>query len=256
MKKKLIMACTLIALCLSVCFAQPSAELGNQSKYVASTSWVASIAELAGIDGVISIAPANLKHPPEYEITADDMASVITAELFMYAGYEKMMKTIKEAAEVAPEKEIKVTTTNTLENLEAMVTMLSERAGTQQKAKERFASYKSMIEEARSRIKELGLDKLTVYANKNQSQLARDLGLNVVSEFGAAPLTSDQIADAAKSKYDIAIDNVHNPVASPIAEVSPNTVILTWRNFPDHLGDNALYNVIKDNIDMLFDAII
>lgn len=256
MKKKWILECLVIALCASVCFAQPSAELGNQSKYVASTSWVASIAELAGIDGVVSIAPANLKHPPEYEITADDMASVIKAELFMYAGYEKMMKTIKEAAEVAPEKVIQVKTTNTLENLETMAAMLSEKAGTQQKAKERFASYKAMIEEARSRIKELGLDKLTVYANTNQAQLARDLGLNVVSEFGAAPLTSNQIAEAARCKYDIAIDNVHNPVASPIADVSSDTVILTWRNFPDHIGDNALYNVIKDNIDMLFDAII
>jgi len=224
----------------------------SKASYVASTSWVAAIAELAGIDDVITIAPANLKHPPEYEITPDDMVNVLNATLFMHAGYEKMMNTISNAAGLNQDKIVKVKTTNTLENLSNMVSMLSAKAGTQEKAKERFGEYEKMIEEARSRIAASPNKDIEVYANKNQSQFAEDLGLNVVSTFGSGALTASQIEEASSKAYALVIDNLHSPVASPIAEVSPSSIILTWRNFPDHLGSNALYNVIKENLDSLW----
>ena len=44
---------------------------------VASTSWTAAFADLAGIDNVTSIAPASLRHPPEYEVTVRDRKSVV-----------------------------------------------------------------------------------------------------------------------------------------------------------------------------------
>ena len=50
-------------------FAEGAIESASTPKYVASTSWVAAIAEIAGLDGVDTVAPADLKHPPEYEIT-------------------------------------------------------------------------------------------------------------------------------------------------------------------------------------------
>ncbi len=250
--KKTLTAVLMLFVALSVCFAHPVTEVKESKTYVASTSWVAAIAELAGIDDIVCIAPANLKHPPEYEITAQDMVKVIKADLVMTAGYERMMKTINSAAEVDPAKVIKVKTTNTLENLRNMVSMLCELAGTQEIAAERFGAYSYMIEQSREKIKAEGYDKLTVYANTNQAEFARDLGLNVVATFGAGPLTAEQIADVAKNKYDLVIDNSHNPVASPVSEVSPSSVILVWSNFPDHLGNNALYEVVNKNLEMLF----
>ena len=65
-------------------------------------------------------------------------------------------------------------------------------------------------------------------------------------------LTSSQIEEAHDKAYPLVIDNVHNPVASPIAEVSPESVILTWRNFPDHTGNNVLYSVVKENLESLW----
>lgn len=255
--KKTFVVLIVILMAYGTCFAQGISESSenrtlSQENYVASTSWVAAIAELAGIDDVTTIAPANLKHPPEYEITADDMVSVINAKLFMHAGYEKMMKTISTAAELDESKIIKVKTTNTLENLSNMVTMLSEKAGTQELAAERFGAYKAMIEEARARIAASPNKDVEVYANTNQAEFARDLGLNVVSTFGSGALTASQIAEAHDKTYTLVIDNVHSPVASPIAEVSPSSIILTWRNFPDYLGNNALYNVIKENLETLW----
>ena len=256
MKKYLVILMVGLMVC-GACFAQGISENSEngtslQGNYVASTSWVASIAELAGIDDVITIAPANLKHPPEYEITADDMVSVINAKLFMHAGYEKMMKTISTAAELDESKIVKVKTTNTLENLSNMVEMLSEKAGTQEKAAERFGEYKQLIEDARARIAASPNKDIEVFANTNQAEFAKDLGLNVVSTFGSGSLTASQIEEAHDKAYALVIDNVHSPVASPIAEVSPSSIILTWRNFPDCLGNNALYNVVKENLESLW----
>lgn len=248
--KRFQLTLMVIILAVSAVCAQPAQE----TRYVASTSWVASIAELAGADNVSSIAPAELKHPPEYEITPQDIAKVAQAELFMYAGYEKMMKTIGNAAEVNQDKILHVTTTNTLNNLKAMVTMISEKTGTQAEASKRFGAVEQLFLQTRKAIKDRGLDKLTVYVNKNQAQFAKDLGLNVVDTFGPAPFTSDQIAQAAKDQYDLIIDNVHNPVAAPALAVSPGSVLLVWRNFPDHIGNNALYQVLKDNTDSLLGA--
>ena len=97
------------------------------------------------------------------------------------------------------------------------------------------------------------MDKKTVYAHKDQAQLAKDLGLNVIATFGSAPLTSDQILFASENQIDIIIDNVHNPIASPAAEVCPNAKLLIWRNFPEKMEKNALYNVIKNNCESLFE---
>lgn len=250
--KKTTTLILVFAVVSALCFAQPVAEESKAQKYVASTSWVAAIAELAGIDDVVTIAPANLKHPPEYEITADDMANVVNAKLFMHAGYEKMMKTLGDAAQLDSDRIVKVKTTNTLENLSNMVDMLSQKAGTQEKAAERFGEFQELIEDARERIAQSPNKDIEVYANVNQAEFARDLGLNVVSTFGAGALTATQIEEAHSKAYPLVIDNLHSPVASPITQVSPDSSILTWRNFPDHLGDDALYNVVKDNLESLW----
>lgn len=224
----------------------------NKAKIVASTSWVAAIAELAGIDNVPTIAPVNLKHPPEYEIKPMDILIVSQADLFIYAGYERMMKTISDATEVDKSKIAKVKTTNTVENLSNMVKMLSEKAGTQKEADRRFKQYDELIIKMRKQVKESGLDKKAAYVHINQEPLARDLGLNVIATFGAAPLTSEQILFASENQIEIIIDNVHNPIASPAAQVCPNAKLLIWRNFPEKMEKNALYNVIKNNCESLF----
>lgn len=250
--KKLLILISLV-LVSSLLFSQPMSEK-TESRYVASTSWVAAIAELSGLDGVKCIAPADLKHPPEYEITPGDMAAVSSAELFMHAGYEKMMKTISTASGLDEDKIIKVRTTNTLSNLSDMVTLISSKAGTEEEGEKRFGEYKALIEDARERIASSPNKDIEVYANVNQAEFALDLGLNVVSTFGAGALTAGEIEEAAKKEYTLVIDNIHAPVASVISSVSPNSIILTWRNFPDYLGNNVLYNVVKENLELLWET--
>ena len=204
-------------------FAEGAIESASTPKYVASTSWVAAIAEIAVLDGVDTVAPADLKHPPEYEITPMDVAKVAKAEIFMYGGYEAMMKTIAEAAEVKDECKVQVRTTNTLSNLTAMVEKISAKAGTEEEGKKRLEEFEALFEEARRIIKENGLDKLRVWANKNQAEFSTDLGLNVVDTFGPGPLTSDELLKAKEEGYDLIIDNVHAIVTSPLSEIVPST---------------------------------
>lgn len=223
----------------------------SSSKYVASTSWVAAFAQMAGIENVDTIAPANLRHPPEYEITADDILKVTDCEIFMYAGYERMMKTIANASEINEDKIIKVKTTNTEKNICAMVNMLSQEAGTQKSAQKNLDEYIKYIEETRAQIKALGIDKKSFYVNVNQEEFAADLGINIAGTFGPSPLTSAQLEEIALNKYDYIIDNIHNPVAEPAKEVSAESKIIMWRNFPDMMEDKTLLNIIKNNCEML-----
>ncbi|MBR2107387.1 MAG: hypothetical protein IJ937_08980 [Treponema sp.] len=81
MKNKIAIFTVIFGLILS---SSLSCKENKKVKIVASTSWVASIAELAGIDDVPTIAPVNLKHPPEYEIKPMDILKVSQADLFIY----------------------------------------------------------------------------------------------------------------------------------------------------------------------------
>ena len=145
-----IVVLLLSLLSLTAIFAEGVVEETSTPRYVASTSWVAAIAEIAGLDGVDTVAPADLKHPPEYEITPMDVAKVAKAEIFMYGGYEAMMKTIAEAAEVKEECKVQVRTTNTLSNLTLQVEKISKKAGTEAEAKKRLGEFEALFQDARA----------------------------------------------------------------------------------------------------------
>ena len=66
----------------------------QKTRIVASTSWTAAFADIAGADNVETIAPATLRHPPEYEVTVSDIQKITASNLFIYAGFERMMKTL------------------------------------------------------------------------------------------------------------------------------------------------------------------
>ena len=234
----------LSALILALCLVPVLAA----SPYVASTSWVAAFMDLAGIDDVVTIAPPSLRHPPEYELTPSDVLTIMGSELFCYAGYERMMKTVS-SLQRAEAKSLKVTTGNNLDNVLKEVYAIASLSGTEPRTEE----YEEAVLEGRRLVKETGLSGLRAYVNSNQTPLAYDLGLNVEGVFGPGALTSAQLAGIAKGSYDIIIDNVHNPVAGPAQEVS-DIPIVVWRNFPEDIGRNALTEVVQNNITALLEV--
>lgn len=254
-KKFSLIVCVMIACIVTPLIAAGSREdartLNGSFACVASTSWTAAFAELAGLDQVTAIAPASLRHPPEYEIKASDIASLMDADLFVYAGYERMMSTIQESAQVPPEKQIKINTANNIDNVRVETAAIAEKAGTQEENAKRVQAYAVVIETGRTEVALQGLDKVPALVHTMQVPLAQDLGLDIQGTFGSGPATAAQIADAASGKYGIIIDNIHNPVAGPLMKVSPSSKLVVWRNFPESVGGDALRTMVEANIEAL-----
>lgn len=251
MKKKLLLLISLVLITASV-FGQGTKEQAMPT-YTASTAWTAAFAQLGGLDDIKNIAPADLNHPPEYEILPQDINNIMNSKLFIYAGYEGMMKTLSKSL-ISEDKLIKINTENSVANVKAVAKQISEIAGTQEISNQRVAEYEKMIVDARAAVKERGLDKLDCLVNFHQKPLAEDLGLNVVGIFGPGAITPQDIKGASENHYDLIIDNVHGIISGPLAEVSPESTVVIWRNFPKNIDDDALYNMVKDNISLLMDA--
>ncbi|MGE4583936.1 MAG: metal ABC transporter solute-binding protein, Zn/Mn family [Sphaerochaeta sp.] len=230
-------------------YAQPIAE--THPSVVASTSWTAAFADLGGLDGVRSIAPANLVHPPEYEITVNDVVAINKADYFLYAGYERMMQSMGSSIKKDAASLIKIETDNSIANVTKQAEYIASLLGTEVQSKQRVDSYRAVIEQGKALVHQAGLDQLPVYCHAMQMYLAKDLGLQVAGTFGPGPISAKQIAEAAKGGYAIIIDNFHNPIASVLLSVSPKSKLVVWRNFPDREGRGSLEAMVKQNIDAL-----
>lgn len=251
--KKLSSAIITLLLATSI-FANGKKDISStlnkeQHNVVASTSWTAAFADLAGVDNVKSIAPASLRHPPEYEVTVSDIEKISSSNIFIYAGFERMMKTLGGA--VGKTTMIKIKCDNSIATVKESAALISEVTGTQKESEKRVAKYIDAIEDAKKLIEKSDLNSKKVLCNKNQIYLAQDLGLEVAATFGPGDVTSDQIADAKSGGYDFIIDNVHNPVGAPLFEVSPNSKYIVWRNFPETVEKDALLHVVQKNIEEL-----
>lgn len=221
----------------------------QSSKIVASTSWTAAFADLAGLDEVTAIAPANLRHPPEYEVTVSDIQTISESQIFIFAGFERMMKTLGDSIEGV--NMVKITCDNSIETVTSMAQKIAEITGTQNECKKRVAEYVATIEAGRKKVEEAGLKGAKVFCNKNQIYLAKDLGFEIAATFGPGPATSDDIAKAKTTGFAFIIDNIHNPTGAPLAEVSDAKYII-WRNFPEKVEHNALKKVVEANIAQVF----
>lgn len=247
MRKKLIISLSCLFFGLAL-FAQGTKEV--KSDYVASTSWCASFAYVGGLDNVISIAPSDLTHPPEYEILPSDILTIQNSKAFVYAGYEAMMETLSNNL-IDEDIEIQINTVNTLDNIKDQAKKISTKYNTEEKSKIRVEKIEKLFEEAREEIKAKQIDKLDAYVHFHQVAFAKSLGLNVVGTFGPSSISPKNIDEVSKLDSPLIIDNIHNPLASPLSDVNQNAKVIVWRNFPDTNEDEALYNMLKNNIDSL-----
>ncbi len=238
---------------LSVLFAAAllaTALWAAPKKVVASTSWAAAFADIAGADEVESIAPVNLRHPPEYEITVSDVQKISDSEVFIFAGFERMMKTL--GTKVANKGvSVQVTLDNSLATVKASTLKIAEVLGTEDIQKVRFAEYEKLVKDGQKKALKKKLNKKKVLCNKNQTYLAKELGLEIVGIFGPGPVTAEELLEAKKAGYDLIIDNIHNPTGKPVTEVLPKAKYIVWRNFPEAVEHDALKKVVSENIEAL-----
>ncbi|MBR1640223.1 MAG: ABC transporter substrate-binding protein [Treponema sp.] len=254
MKKQIILIAAALAL-IGTLGAKENKKSKKKTKEVsgpvitASTSWSAAFADIAGVDEVTAIAPANLRHPPEYEITVSDIVKIQDSDIFIFAGFERMMQTLGTALssdfEGAKPQQVKISLDNSIATVTSESRKIAAITRTEAENEKRLAEYIKAVEEGK---KKFSGKKIRVLCNKNQTYLAKDLGFEIAGIFGPGPVTSEQILDAQENNYDMIIDNVHNPVGSPLAEVAPDAKYVIWRNFPEKVERGALLKVIQENI--------
>lgn len=219
-------------------------------KVVASTSWAAAFADIAGADEVESIAPVNLRHPPEYEITVSDVQKISDSEVFIFAGFERMMKTL--GTKFANKGvSVQVTLDNSLATVKASTLKIAEVLGTEDIQKVRFAEYEKLVKDGQKKVLKKKLNKKKVLCNKNQTYLAKELGFEIAGIFGPGPVSAEELLQAKKAGYDLIIDNIHNPTGKPVTEVLPKAKYIVWRNFPEAVEHDALKKVVSENIEAL-----
>ncbi|AEV29806.1 ABC-type metal ion transport system, periplasmic component/surface adhesin [Sphaerochaeta pleomorpha str. Grapes] len=258
MKKRILTLLLAIFLLTSALYAEGAPELqlsatSLKPKVVASTSWTASFADLGGVDYVTVIAPPSLVHPPEYEITVKDVQNISKADYFIYAGYERMMKTMGESIKGDSVQMIPIKTDTSLATVKAQAKIIASVFGTEEESLQRVAHYAETLANGKKAVAEAGLQTKKVLCHSMQVYLAEELGLQIAGTFGPGPITAKQIADAAANQYDIIIDNIHNPVAAPLVEVSPASRLVVWRNFPESVKRGSLEEMVSENLKALLD---
>lgn len=242
--KKFILFILIIFLSFQT-FADGKNQKKQTLKIVASTSWTAAFADLAGLDSISVIAPANLHHPPEYEITVSDIKKIMKSDIFIYAGFERMMQTLGDSVENT--KMIKIDCDNSVETVLKSSQKIAEICGTQSERDKRVKKYLSFIEESSNILEKRNLKNAKIFVNKNQRFLAKEFGFNTTNLFGPGLVTASQIQTAKDEEFIFIIDNIHNPVGKPLAEVSPNSKYILWRNFPQKVEKDALLHVVQEN---------
>ena len=239
-----------ITIALFAAFTLLSSAWAAPKKVVASTSWAAAFADIAGADEVESIAPVNLRHPPEYEITVSDVQKISESEVFIYAGFERMMKTLGSKVENKGTS-VQVVLDNSLATVQESTLKIAQALGTEDIQKVRFTEYEKLVKDGQKKALKKKLNKKKVLCNKNQTYLAKELGLDIVGVFGPGPVSAEELLEAKKAGYDLIIDNIHNPTGKPVTEILPKAKYIEWRNFPTAVEHDALKKVVKENIDLL-----
>jgi zinc transport system substrate-binding protein len=183
---------------------------------VASTSLTAALARAAGASEVRVLTPADVKHPPEYELRPSDLIKLDGASVVVYAGYERMVQKLVEASKGKNLIVVQVDTTTSPDSLIAQARKIAAVLHTE---KEEQAWEKGFLERLRT-LKE----KLAPYSGKkavvhlHAQGVVKWAGLSVVQVFTPGELSPKAVADAVAKQPDIVVDILHMPVARVIAD--------------------------------------
>lgn len=212
---------------------------------VASTSWTAAIARAAGATRVTVLAPAELRHPPEYDFRASDIAKVAGSAIVVWGGYEPFIQRLIQAAEVPEERVVQVSTVNTPDNLMAQSRLLSERLGTIEAQQAWEKEFERFAADLRSQAGAAGAGETRVLVHFHQQGLAEWLGYNVVGVFGPDELSPARVVELTQLKPDLIMDNYHNPQAQAVQEITGCRRV-ELRNFPETETD-TIEALLLDN---------
>lgn len=226
---------------------------GRALKIVASTSWAAAFARAAGATDVVTIAPANVQHPPDYDPKPSDLAAVADADYVLLGGFEGFADRMREAVGGSPDKLVTVELDNTPTTVRAEVTRLGELFGTGEAARvflSQFDAETACLADAIDAA--VGDAKPPVVAHAFMASWAEFAGLPLVGTYGPAPITPDELATLAAANPTVVLENEHTGGGDPIVEATGARKVALI-NFPDE--DENLLDVFRINSERLVAAL-
>lgn len=221
---------------------------------VASTEWTAAFARAAGIADVTVLAPASSRHPAEYQMRPSDLRAVAAADALIFAGYEAMAARLRELARKEAAV-VRIDTDYSLATLRRSLEALHAAGGTAASAADNLRAIAQEYAAWRAGLAASGLAGAPVLVHRFQEPLARELGFDVVAVFGPVPPQAAALAALAEAKVALIIDNHHNPVATPLAEMHAPSPVVAFLNFPGAAGTATLLDVVRHNRRLLSAAL-
>jgi len=222
----------------------------EQTEIMATNLWTAAYVEAATGEACPSLAPSDMSHPPEYELTPGDFDKLTRTQYFVYAGYEVMMKEISNSAEISEDSLIAIQTGYSRKVLQDSILGIAEIMDTQEEAEASLLKINSLLDQGKEAVQ--GSYRALVHFH--QQALARELGIEVAAVYGPAPMEAGQLEElAAQEGVNLIIDNQHNPVGKTLVEFQPRASYVSWINFPGTAGTESLIDVIQYNLDQLED---
>lgn len=237
---------TLLCFFLSLSFLQAD----DSFRVLATNSWTGAFAMAAGVEDLDVLAPADMVHPPEYELRPSDVREIKEADLLVYAGYEVLMKTVFESLERPADSMLKIMTAYSPQTIHSSVMAIAEKSGTVDRAEKKLEEIDAYFRQAEDQLKETGLYGAPVLVHFHQRPLAEALGFQVKGVFGPAPPRAKALMDLAEEDVKLIIDNSHNPLASPLSEMN-GAPIVELSNFPSRLERDSLLDMLRDNLNSL-----
>jgi zinc transport system substrate-binding protein len=228
-----------------------SSFAGWSQNVVCSTAWTAALAKAAGVDTITILAPPDMLHPSEYELTVKDIVTIKTADLFIYAGYEQMMKQIKDAMKLDTSNSVRITTQYNPEVIQKEVIKIAKIADTEAIARKNLEEIDLQFALMKDWVVKNDLADIPVIVHFFQEPFAKAIGMKIVAVYGPAPLNASQINAARKTGAVLVIDNKHNPTLDVLQTVLPQASYLLFMNFPDGEGNGSLIDVLQSNFSIL-----
>ena len=221
---------------------------------VASTQWTAAFARAAGIAEVTVLAPAASRHPAEYQLRPSDLRAVAAADALIFAGYEAMAARLRELARQEATV-LRIDTDYSLSTLRRSLDALQAAGGRPAASAASLHAIAAEYAEWRSELAARGLAGAPALVHRFQEPLARELGFEVVAVFGPLPPQAAALAALAEAEVALIVDNHHNAVAAPLAEMHAPAPVVAFLNFPGAATTTTLLDVVRHNRRLLAAAL-
>jgi hypothetical protein len=221
------------------------AQTAPSFRVLASTSWTAAFARAAGASDILTIAPMELQHPPEYELKLSDLKAVAGARFLVYSGYERFAVRLAEAAGSEGLVLAQVYTDNIPDTFKAEARKLAVLFATLPAYDSWARSFDATTTAMRRRVIAAYPDHRVV-VHKYLATYAQWLGFEVVGTFGPGEGSPAGLLDLVRAKPVLIIDNYHSLSGKAVGEALAVPVV-TLINFPGKDGTATIEDVFAYN---------